>query len=103
MFLTFIYFDLPNEFLRLVSLRDRGGGAIEVHRNPGHKLMESIYSQRLAHELKLQGIAFFKQHPLPVGDNGLLFDCGYRVDILEQLSKIISEKRTGKRHFYDHP
>ncbi len=58
------------------------GCAIEVHRNLGPGLLESTYEQCLAHELKLQGIAFLLQHPLPVGYKGLLLDCGYRVDIL---------------------
>lgn len=58
------------------------GCAIEVHRNLGPGLLESTYEQCLAHELKLQGIPFLAQHPLPVEYKGLRLDCGYRVDVL---------------------
>ena len=42
------------------------GCAIEVHRVLGPGLLESTYEQCLAHELKLNGIEFKLQHPLPV-------------------------------------
>jgi len=58
------------------------GCAIEVHRTLGPGLLESTYEHCLAQELKLQGIAFLLQHPLPVEYKGLRLDCGYRVDIL---------------------
>jgi GxxExxY protein len=58
------------------------GCAIEVHRTLGPGLLESTYEQCLAHELKLQGISFLLQHPLPVEYKGFRLDCGYRVDIL---------------------
>jgi len=57
------------------------GCAIEVHRTLGPGLLESSYEQCLAHELKLEGIAFMLQHPLPVEYKGLNLDCGYRIDI----------------------
>ncbi|MFZ4599554.1 MAG: GxxExxY protein [Terrimicrobiaceae bacterium] len=58
------------------------GCAIEVHRTLGPGLLESTYEQCLAQELKLQGISFSLQYPLPVEYKGLRLDCGYRVDIL---------------------
>ena len=58
------------------------GCAIEVHRVLGPGLLESTYEQCLAHELKLNGIGFRCQHPLPVEYKGLRLDCGYRVDLL---------------------
>ena len=42
------------------------GCAIEVHRELGPGLLESTYEQCLAHELKINGIAFCLQHPQPV-------------------------------------
>ena len=42
------------------------GCAIEVHRIVGPGLLESTYQQWLAHELKLNGIGFTLEHPLPV-------------------------------------
>ena len=58
------------------------GCAIEIHRELGPGLLESTYEQCLAHELKLNGIAFRLQHPLPVEYKGIRLDCGYRIDIL---------------------
>ncbi len=58
------------------------GCAIEVHRTLGPGLLESTYEQCLAHELKLNGMAFKLQWPLPVEYKGIRLDCGYRVDII---------------------
>jgi GxxExxY protein len=68
------------------------GCAIDVHRTLGPGLLESTYEQCLAHELKLQGISFSLQHPLPVEYKGLRLDCGYRVDILVDKQMILELK-----------
>jgi GxxExxY protein len=49
------------------------GCALEVHRELGPGLLESTYEQCLAHELKLNGISFELQHPLPVEYPFVLF------------------------------
>jgi len=69
------------------------GCAIEVHRNVGPGLLESAYEQCLAHEFKLQRIAFHLQHPLPVEYKGIRLDCGYRVDVLVE-GRIILELKS---------
>ena len=66
------------------------GCAIDVHRKLGPGLLESTYEQCLARELRLQGIHFKIQHPLPVEYKGVRLDCGYRVDILVE-DEIIME------------
>ena len=68
------------------------GCAIEVHRELGPGLLESTYEQCLAHELKLNGISFRLQHPLPVEYKGLRLDCGYRVDVLVEDEIILELK-----------
>jgi GxxExxY protein len=68
------------------------GCAIEVHRVLGPGLLESTYEQCLAHELKLSGIHFLLQHPLPVDYKGLRLDCGYRVDVLVENQIILELK-----------
>jgi GxxExxY protein len=68
------------------------GCAIEVHRELGPGLLESAYEQCLAHELKLNGIAFLLQHPLPVNYKGIRLDCGYRLDVLVENELIIELK-----------
>lgn len=68
------------------------GCAIEVHRELGPGLLESTYEQCLAHELKIQGIAFRLQHPQPVEYKGLRLDCGYRLDLIVEDQLIIELK-----------
>jgi GxxExxY protein len=56
--------------------------AIEVHRNLGPGLIESVYETCRCHELSLRGIAFGRQVPMPVEYKMLKLDAGYRLDIL---------------------
>ena len=65
------------------------GCAIEVHRELGPGLLESTYEQCLAHELKLNDIAFKLQHPQPVEYKGIRLDCGYRIDLLVECVLIL--------------
>ena len=58
------------------------GAAIEVHRALGPGLLESAYEECLCHELRLRGISFQRQVPLPVNYKGVKLDCGYRVDLI---------------------
>ena len=68
------------------------GCAIEVHRELGPGLLESIYEQCLAHELKQQDIKCITQKHLPVQYKGLHLDCGYRIDLLIENSLIVELK-----------
>jgi GxxExxY protein len=68
------------------------GCVIEVHRTLGPGLLESTYEQCFAHELKLQGISFLRQNPLPVEYKGLCLDCGYRIDIFVNQQIILELK-----------
>lgn len=72
------------------------GCAIEVHRELGPGLLESTYERCLAFELKLNGIEFKSQHPLPVIYKGLQLECGYRVDLLIENKLIIELKSVEK-------
>lgn len=68
------------------------GAAIEVHRVLGPGLMESTYQACLAHELKLQGVKFESEKPLPVSYKGLFVDCSYRLDFLVEDLVIVELK-----------
>ncbi|GKT07874.1 GxxExxY protein [Desulforhabdus sp. TSK] len=68
------------------------GCSIEVHRALGPGLLESTYEQCLAHELKLNRIAFKLQWPLPVQYKEAHIDCGYRVDVLVEDALILELK-----------
>ncbi|MDM8554745.1 GxxExxY protein [Desulfococcaceae bacterium HSG7] len=68
------------------------GCAIEVHKTLGPGLLESTYQHCLAHELKLNGINFQLEYPLPVKYKEIKLDCGYRVDLLVENEIIIELK-----------
>ena len=52
------------------------GAAIEVHKSLGPGLLESSYQKCLGHELRLRGISFDDQKPLPLVYKGEKLDCG---------------------------
>ncbi|MGE5606003.1 MAG: GxxExxY protein [Bacteroidota bacterium] len=68
------------------------GCAIEVHRHLGPGLLESAYTQCLAHEFSIKGIKFEIEKPLPVEYKGVRLDCGYRIDLLVESELIIEIK-----------
>jgi GxxExxY protein len=68
------------------------GCAIEVHRELGPGLLESPYEQCLAHELRIAGLEFQVQVPLPVSYKGVQLDCGYRIDMVVKGSLILELK-----------
>jgi GxxExxY protein len=56
--------------------------AIEVHRQLGPGLLESIYEQCLCHELTIRQVGFERQRALNVDYKGLKIECAYRPDLL---------------------
>jgi GxxExxY protein len=58
------------------------GASIEVHRKLGPGLLESAYRTCLRRELRLRGIPYRKEYPLPLEYKGIRLECGYRLDIL---------------------
>jgi len=58
------------------------GRCLEVHRSLGPGLLESVYEEALAHELKLAAIKFVRQHPIHVCYKGVDLDCGFRADLI---------------------
>jgi GxxExxY protein len=68
------------------------GCAIEVHRALGPGLLESTYGQCLGHELKLSGITFATQYPIPVEYKEVRLECGFRADFLVENTLILELK-----------
>jgi GxxExxY protein len=66
--------------------------AVEVHRVLGAGLLESAYQTCLAHELRLRGIPFERQVPLPITYKGLDLDSAYRLDLFVQGRLIVEIK-----------
>lgn len=50
------------------------GAAIDVHRELGPGLLESIYHKCLAHELSLRGLQYFSELTLPVFYKGIVVE-----------------------------
>ena len=57
------------------------GAGIEVHRELGPGLLESVYEHCLARELREAGIPFLQQHALSVRYKGEKLDLGFRLDL----------------------
>jgi GxxExxY protein len=58
------------------------GAAIEVHRNKGAGLIESIYERCLMRELELRKIVAVNQRLVRIEYKGLVFDEALRFDVL---------------------
>ena len=56
--------------------------AIEVHRELGPGLLESVYEDCLCRELAFRGIEFERQKELPVIYKGIAIDGRFRLDLL---------------------
>jgi len=65
---------------------------IEVHRHLGPGLLESVYEDCLCHELRLRGIGFQRQVPLPLAYKGLSLDSTYRLDLLVEDQVVLESK-----------
>lgn len=66
--------------------------AIEVHRNLGPGLLESVYEACLCRELALAGLTHMRQQRLPVIYKGEPIDCDLRLDLVVERSLIVEVK-----------
>src|SRR5579859_2491820 len=69
------------------------GAAIEVHRETGPGLLESVYEECLCYELSQLHLAFERQVHLPILYKGIKLDCGYRMDLVVE-DAIVLELKT---------
>jgi len=68
------------------------GAAIEVHRELGPGLLESVYEKCLAFELADRGFRLAIQQEIPVACKGLVFECGFRADLIVNETVLIELK-----------
>jgi GxxExxY protein len=68
------------------------GAAIEVHRNLGPGLLESVYEQCLCYELSELGLSYKRQHAMPVIYKTQRIDSGLKLDILVENELIVELK-----------
>jgi GxxExxY protein len=68
------------------------GAAIEVHKELGPGLLESIYEKCLTHLLKEKGLQLISQQKVPLNFRGLYLDCDLRFDLLVENAIIVEVK-----------
>jgi GxxExxY protein len=68
------------------------GCAIEVHREMGPGLLESVYEECLCHELSQAGLAFVRQERVPIRYKGTLFATPLRLDLWIEGKVIVDAK-----------
>ena len=68
--------------------------AFVVHTKLGPGLLESVYEVVLAHELRKSGLVAERQKPMPISYDGILFEEGYRADLLVEETVIVELKST---------
>ena len=68
------------------------GCAINVHRILGPGLLESVYEECLAYELKKTGFLIERQKTVPIIFKEIKLECGYRIDILVENTVILELK-----------
>ena len=68
------------------------GAAIEVHRNLGPGLLESVYEKCLCYELEQLGLSIVRQQAMPVRYKGLTFEEGFRIDVVVEGQVILELK-----------
>ena len=68
------------------------GAAIEVHRNLGPGLLESVYEQCLCYEISTAGLAVQRQVILPIVYKDIKIDAGLKLDICVENQLIVELK-----------
>lgn len=70
--------------------------AIQIHREIGPGLLESVYEIVLVHELRRRDLRVDRQVPIPVEYRGHTFDEGFRADVLIE-DKVLVELKCVER------
>ena len=66
--------------------------AFRVHSKTGPGLLETVYEVILAHELRKQGLRVDRQVPIPIHYDELVFDEGFRADLVVEDTLIVELK-----------
>ena len=76
-----------NEISRIII-----GKSIEIHKELGPGLLESVYEKILAYELINEGLFVKTQVPLPVFYKGIYQEIGFKIDLLVEDKVIVQLK-----------
>ena len=66
--------------------------AFHIHKELGPGLLESVYEVVLARDLEKRGLTVTRQKPMPIVYDGVMFDEGFRADIVVQNTVLIELK-----------
>lgn len=72
--------------------------AIELHKDLGPGLLESVYEVLLAHRLRQKGLRVERQVPVPIEFDGHRFEEGFRVDLIVEGKVIVELKSVEQVH-----
>jgi GxxExxY protein len=64
----------------------------KIHSKLGSGLLEKVYRECLAYELKKAGLLVEQEKPMPLIYEDVKLDCGYRIDILVEKKVVIELK-----------
>ena len=70
--------------------------AVKVHKALGPGLLESVYQQCLAYDLKKVGLNVECEVPIPVTYEEVSIDMGFRIDMLVEKAVVIENKTVEK-------
>lgn len=68
------------------------GAALEVHRELGPGLVESIYEEAMCHELHLRGLSFRRQQSVSIAYKGVKLATPLRLDLLVEDLVVVDGK-----------
>ena len=66
--------------------------AFKVHSALGPGLLEKVYQECLAYEIRKEGLKVEVEKPLPLVYEEIHFECGYRIDLLVENKVVIELK-----------
>lgn len=72
------------------------GAAIEVHKELGAGLLESVYEECLCYELSRLNLKFTRQLELPIRYKTILLSCNFRLDLNIENQLIVELKSVDK-------
>ena len=72
--------------------------AVQLHRELGPGLLETVYEVLLAHRLREAGLAVQRQVVVPVEFDGIRFDEGFRADLVVDGKVIVELKSVENVH-----
>lgn len=76
--------------------------AFKVHTRTGPGLLETVYEVLLAHEIRKQGLQVQRQVPIKIKYDDLIFDEGFRADLVVE-DRVIVELKSVEELIPVHP